>query len=67
MTDVTVCNHGTLWAFEVHSDSAYDWFRENVQTEAYQWWGCIVGIEHRYAPAIVEGLREDGFAVEGER
>ena len=50
-----IINHGTLTGFTPVDDAAQTWWDDHVQ------WCPMMGdqylVEHRYAPAIIEGIQ----------
>jgi hypothetical protein len=54
-------DEGTIWLFYPRSKAAQAWWAENVQ-EA-QTLGRNFVVEHRYAPPILEGIKEAGLTV----
>lgn len=63
MTDIRIINEGTIFLMTPLSDDCQAWWDEKVQ-EGMTYCGANV-IEHRYAPAIIDGLVEAGFSIEG--
>jgi len=63
MTDIRIQNEGSILLFEPLSDEAIDWWAEHVE-EGMTYCGKHV-VDHRPAAAIIEGLIEAGFAIEG--
>lgn len=63
MADVAVSNEGTVVVIEPLTDAAQAWIEANVYAEAYQWMGRALVVDHRYAPAIVAAMQEDGLVV----
>lgn len=61
-TDFSVENHGTLFLFRLHTEAAREWVEGRVPEDAQFFGGALV-VEHRYAPALAEGMLEDGLAV----
>lgn len=61
--DVLVDTHGSVWTFEAISEAAKQWFKENVQSESWQWLGDKLGVDHRYASSLLEGIRAAGFSI----
>ena len=64
--DVTVANHGTLFTFDLLTDEAREWVRENVQIEDHMRLGGgdhSFACEHRYARDLAEGMVEAGLTV----
>ena len=62
-SDVSVNDHGSVIGLTPMSEAADAWFSENVAAEPWQCWGPTVWVDHRFADAIIEGLREEGFSV----
>ena len=63
--DITVDNQGTLFVFHIHTDRAKEWVEQHVQIEDHMWLGDkAFACEHRYAPAIAEGMQNDDLIVE---
>ena len=56
-------NHGSIFLLYPVSESAKSWIEENLPSDA-QWFGNAVAIEHRYVWPILEGIRNDGLAVQ---
>jgi hypothetical protein len=63
MADVNIQNEGTIFLFDCLSDEAVEWWDEHVE-EGMTYCGWRV-VEHRMAPAIIDGLVEAGFEIEG--
>jgi hypothetical protein len=61
-----VCeNHGTIFLLRPLTPSATSWLEEHIgQDNGFQpyWPTCV--IEHRYIWAILEGIQNDGLAVQ---
>lgn len=61
----------TIFALTALSEGAHDWMADHVELDDERL-GFTVGgapgvyIEHRYIGDIVDGLREDGYSIEGE-
>ncbi len=66
MADVLVRNEGSILMLTPDSDSGREWIDENLGLESWQWLGNSCAIEWRYAPAIIEGMWEDGLEVTSE-
>lgn len=63
-TDVKVLNEGTIWQFFMLTPAAKAWVAENVRLPGYMRQGeTAFAAEHRYAPPIVDGMREAGLVV----
>jgi hypothetical protein len=56
-------NHGSVFLLIPVTQSAQSWVEENLQSDA-QWFGSGVVVEHRYIWAILEGIQNDGLAVQ---
>jgi len=56
-------NHGSVFLLISVTQSAHSWVEENLQSDA-QWFGGGVVVEHRYIWAILEGIQNDGLAVQ---
>jgi hypothetical protein len=62
-TDFRCENHGSIFLLYPLSESARSWIEENLPSDA-QWFGNAVAIEHRYIWPILEGIQNDGLAVQ---
>ena len=56
-------NHGSVFLLRPLSQPAQSWIEENLPSDA-QWFGNGVVVEHRYIWAILEGIQNDGLAVQ---
>jgi hypothetical protein len=56
-------NHGSIFLLYPLSQSAQSWIEENLPSDV-QWFGNGVVVEHRYIWAILEGIQNDGLAVQ---
>jgi len=63
MTDVRIQNEGTILLFEPVSDEAIEWWETHVE-EGMTYCGMHV-VDHRPAAAIIDGLTDAGFELEG--
>jgi hypothetical protein len=63
VADVVVRNHGTVVLFELRSPAAREWVDENVQTEPWQWLGRSLGVDHRFAGQLTDGMIDAGLEV----
>jgi len=61
--DVRIDDQGTLVMFEPISQAAKDWFSEHVQSESWQWMGTRLGVDHRMAQNLVDGIEGAGFTI----
>ena len=62
-TDFRCEHHGSVFLLFPRTESAHSWIEENLPTDA-QWFGNALVIEHRYVWAILEGIQNDGLAVQ---
>lgn len=56
-------NHGSIFLLRPLNKSAQSWIEENLPADA-QWFGNGVVVEHRCIWAILEGIQNDGLAVQ---
>ena len=56
-------SHGSIFLLFPLSQSGYSWIKENLSSDA-QWFCKPVAIEHRYIWPILEGIQNDGLAVQ---
>jgi hypothetical protein len=56
-------NHGSIFLLRPVTQSAHSWIDEHLPSDA-QWFGNGVVVEHRYIWAILEGIQNDGLAVQ---
>jgi len=63
--DVEVEDLGSIVLLRPKSDAAREWIDENLQLEDWQWYEGGAAIEHGYADAIIEGMKDDGLNVVG--
>jgi hypothetical protein len=62
--DISVIASGySMIVFQPLSPDGRAWLDENLQTESWQWMGSSVGVDRRYAGAIIDGMRDDGLEV----
>jgi hypothetical protein len=63
--DFVVENHGSIFLIKPLTPSAVSWVDEHIgQDNGYQPYFPTVVIEHRYIADIVEGMQNDGLAVQ---
>ena len=60
--DVRVENHGSIILIRPLNDNVSDWLSDNTDG---QWFGGALACEPRYVHALMEGMIENGFQVEG--
>jgi hypothetical protein len=65
MPDFILENHGNIILLRPITDAARAWLDFNCVPEPWQWFGDALAVEPRCAPDIIDGLRDDGFTVEG--
>ena len=63
MTDFRTANHGTVILIWPVSDAAHQWVEENVITEPWQWFGGALGVDHRFARDLIDGITAAGFEI----
>lgn len=63
MTDFRINDQGSVVGFTPVSQSAKEWFDENVQSEGWQWMGNTLYADHRMAQGLIEGIEAEGFEV----
>jgi len=56
-------NHGSIFLLTPLTQSGRSWIEENLPSDV-QWFGSGVVIEHRYIWRILEGIQNDGLAVQ---
>jgi hypothetical protein len=62
--DIEVSGVGdSVVLFAGHSAQGIDWLGEHLHVESWQRLGSSIGVEHRYASAIVHGAAEAGLRV----
>ena len=63
--DFLVENHGSIFLLKPKTDSAISWVEEHIgQDNGYQPYFPTIVIEPRYIADIVEGIQNDGLAVQ---
>jgi hypothetical protein len=53
----------TVYLLRPLTPAAFDWIKENIPSDA-QWFGKAVAVEHRFIWPILEGIQNDGLAVQ---
>lgn len=62
--DVEVSGIGeSVLLFTPKSPTGSDWLDEKIRSERWQWLGDALGVEHRYAGALIEAIAADGLRV----
>lgn len=54
----------SLVTFQPESTGEYEWLRDNVDAEAYQWLGHTLVIDTGYAGDLIDAAQTAGWAVE---
>ena len=62
--DVQVTGEGTIFLFDLRTEKAREWVAENVEAEAYQWFGHVLVVEHRFAWGLAQGMLDAGLVLE---
>jgi hypothetical protein len=63
--DFAVENHGSIILLKPLTPSAISWIEEHISPEnSYQPYFPTIVVEHRYIACIVEGIQNDGLAVQ---
>jgi hypothetical protein len=62
--DVRVESDSSMVVITPVSYLGRQWIDEHVQADSWQWLGTSLAIDKRYAAPIVEGMLDDGLAVE---
>jgi hypothetical protein len=62
--DVLVRNEGTVFVFCPLTSAAKEWIDENVESEAYQWFGNALVVEHRFAWGLGRGMKDARLVLE---
>jgi hypothetical protein len=62
--DVLIANEGTLLTFCPLSSRAKRWIEENVHSDAYQWFGNVLVVEHRFAWGLAAGMNDAGLVLQ---
>jgi predicted Zn-dependent protease len=63
--DFAVENHGSVLLLQPQNEQAIAWVEEHIGPEnGYQPYFPTVVVEHRYIADIVEGIQDDGLAVQ---
>ena len=66
--DVEVTGFGeSVLRFVPLTDAARDWFEDNVASEAWQWLGHALVVDHRLAVDLLRGIDAAGLRVEAGR
>lgn len=65
MPDVEVIDTGSVIGFWPKTESAEEWFAENVYSEPWQWMGPVLYVDHRCAADLGVEIEGAGFTVEG--
>ena len=60
--DVQVRNEGSLFLFDLLTDTAKSWVTEHVKDDA-QFWGPSLAVQPRYAGNLATAMQKDGLCV----
>lgn len=60
--DILVRYEGTIFLFCPLTTRAKTWIDEHVQEDA-QWFGNALVVEHRFAWALLEGMKDEGLVL----
>ena len=63
MTDFRTADHGSVILIWPVSDAAHQWVEENVIAEPWQWFGGALGVDHRCALDLIDGIVAAGFEI----
>lgn len=63
--DAVVLNNGSTWGFYFVTPAAKEWAQAHLDAAEWQWDRGCLSVDHRSAPDIVVGMREDGLIVVG--
>lgn len=61
-----VNDQGTIVTFTPEGDYEYEWMMVNLETEAWQWQGRSLVVDHRPAQDLIELFQHEGFILERE-
>lgn len=59
--EFSITDHGTLVGFTPLTPDAKAWIDDNVISEAHNWMGSTLYVEHRYANDLIDGLSAEGM------
>jgi len=60
--DVLARNEGTVFLFNPLTSRAKEWMLHNVHPDS-QWFGTTLVVEHRYAWALAQGMKDAGLVL----
>ena len=63
MCDFHISDHGTVILIRPVSEAAHQWVEENVVVEPWQWFGGALGVDHRFARDLLDGIAAAGFEI----
>ncbi len=61
--DVRITPHGSIFIFELLTESARAWVTANVLDDHQTWGKNGLVVEHRYAHGIAEVMSEEGLVI----
>ena len=62
--DIRLHDQGTLIGFTLISDTAREFFTENVYSEDWQWLGPTLWVDQREARNLIQAVIDQGFRLE---
>lgn len=62
-TDVEIVNSGGIYMFELLTEAARQWVKDNVSVESWQWLGGAFAVDHGYALDLAQGMLDAGLRV----
>lgn len=63
MADFNVNDCGSIVQITPMTEQASEWVDENVHTEAWQWLGASLCVDHRFADELLDGIDLAGFTI----
>ncbi len=57
--DIFIRDEGTIVGFTPSTEAATDWFNDKVESEAHQWLGHTLYVDHRLATDLILGILND--------
>jgi len=61
--DITIQNHGSIFLFVPHTETASQWIADHLPEDRIEYTGGVA-VEHRYARDLAAGMLADGLKVE---
>jgi hypothetical protein len=63
MTDISIQDHGSIVMFVPLTEGGTEFLTTEVQTEAWQWMGHSLAVDHRMAGGLIEACQDNGLEV----